>query len=116
LPDDLAGNFAERLRVGGERGGKRLADGADLENCLLRHRPTTLFRGDAVVEEILLALNRGGHGDARNVMLLQSGRNARSMAALIVLGLSAAMLTTGSRHKETMAIASGLTTLEITVN
>jgi hypothetical protein len=58
------------LGVGAEGGGEQLADRAQLEQRVLVHGLAAVAGGDAIVEEVALALVHDGHGQAGNPVLL----------------------------------------------
>ena len=107
--------LAERLRVGGERGGEGLADGADLEQRVLRHGLVAAFRGNAVGEDMAACHRPSPPRPCPGMSCsFRSGANARSTAAAI-FAESAACDGRGD-EKEERARASGLSAVVRSVN
>ncbi|MCY1297966.1 hypothetical protein D9M70_474260 [compost metagenome] len=64
----VEGQLAEHLRIGCERAGKGLADRAQLEQCVFGDGRLRFLGGDAVVDEVVLAVNGDRDRHARHLV------------------------------------------------
>ncbi|SOZ64323.1 hypothetical protein CBM2614_B160060 [Cupriavidus taiwanensis] len=90
---------AAGLRISGQRRGEGLADRADLEQRVGVDLAAIGFVGHAVVEVVLLAANRNGHGHARHVMRLHHRLDRRIDDTLERTGIDAGMGTGAAKQR-----------------